>query len=76
MRSSRAPSDEPATVLRMELSNFKCPHCGQMQGRAIGPNTTHIPAPAPPGWSVVVVSCLNATCLAPLGAYAYPSQDH
>jgi hypothetical protein len=56
----------------MNLSQFKCPHCGQLQGEGIGPNTTVIDAPTAKGWTVIVLSCLNGTCLAPLGAYTYP----
>lgn len=52
---------------------FKCPACGQTMSELVGPNWTVIPAPAPAGQSVVILTCLNIKCGTPLGTYLTPS---
>lgn len=58
----------------MNLMAFTCPNCGQKMSEAIGPNWTVVQSPAPAGWTVVVLTCLNGACNTIIGSYAYPSE--
>jgi hypothetical protein len=51
-----------------QTPHFKCPHCGQFQGRGAPPNFTTITDPTRQG-AVVVLSCRNPACKAAIGSY-------
>ena len=57
----------------MNLMAFKCDSCGQSMSATFPPNSTVINAPTAPGWSVVVLTCLNIKCGKVLGSYTFPT---